>query len=203
MIETILGTCIIIVGKDGQGKSKLLKDDILPQFGKKAIIYDWHGDYARDGVPGRKFEMMQAKEFVDHSAGKEIKNCAIVFEEADNFYGSSQANPLGIDRMKVKWILSQKGPHHNNNCVIFVYHALTQIPDDVKYFYDYFFLFDQEAPAVKVKERWKGEKIYDAYLMHEQMYNDPAEKIKKDNGELIKPPLIFSRTKDLPKIEAA
>lgn len=146
---------------------------------------------------------MEAKQFVEYASNPNLKNHCIVFEESDNFYGSNLSNPLGIDRMKIKWILSQKGTHHNNNCIIFVYHALTQLPDDVKYFYDWFFLYDQEAPYQKVKDRWNNEKIFDAYLMHEQMYNSTEQKIKKPNGELIKPPLIFSRTKDLPKLEAA
>lgn len=202
-MESLLGTCGIMVGKDGQGKSHELKNKILPAFGKNAVIYDWHGDYARDNVPGKKFPMMEAKQFIEFAANPNLKNHCIVFEEADNFYGSNLSNPLGIDRMKVKWILSQKGEHHNNNCVIFVYHALTQLPDDVKYFYDWFFLYDQEAPYQKVKDRWNGEKIFDAYQMHEEMWNSDKDKIQKPNGDLIKPPLIFSRTKDLPKLQVA
>ena len=202
-MESLLGTCGIIVGKDGQGKSHLIKNQILPVFGNSAIIYDFHGDYKQEKLKGKLFEMDQAKDFIDYCATDKIKNRCIVAEEADNFLPRDNKNPFNVDRIKVKWILSRKGSHHCNNCVIFIYHALPRIPDEVKYFYDWFFLFDQEASYKKVKDCWDGDKIFDAYQMHEAMYNTDKEKIRKPNGDLIKPPLIFSRTKDLPKIEAA
>lgn len=202
-LETLKGKCIIMWGKDGQGKSRMIENLIAPQFGNKIAWYDWHGDYAAHSVPGKIFQMHEAKEFVEFCAGKDKKGWLFVFDEANNFYSRNQANPFNIDRIKVRWILSQKGAHHCNNCIVFAYHALPQCPDDAVYFYDYGILFDQEAPYNKVKECWNNTKIWDAYLMHQTMYNEDSEKIKKDNGELIKPPLIFSRTKDLPKMEAA
>lgn len=204
-MEQLLGTCGIVCGKDGQGKSHLFDNQIIPQFGDNAVIYDWHGDYERNPKYkrllklGKIFPQPKGKEFVDYCANPDLKDHLFLFEEADNFYGRSNKNPFKIDRIKVNWILSAKGSHHNNNCVAFIYHALPQIPDDVKIFYDWFFLYDQEGAFNKVKEAWNGDKIFDAYLLHEQIYNSPNDKIRKPDGGLIKPPLIFSRTKDLPK----
>jgi hypothetical protein len=202
-MDQLLGTTGLIIGKNGQGKSHIIKKEILPIFGDNAIIYDFHGDYEKEGLPGKKFSMMQAKEFIDFCAREDIKNKLIIAEEADNFLPRDNKNPFNVDRIKVKWIMSRVGNHHNNNCFITIWHALPQIPDEMKYFYDWCFLFDQEASYKKVKEYWDGDKFFDAYQLHEQMYNSDKEKIRKPDGTLVKPPLIFSRTKDLPKMNAA
>ena len=202
MSGSLLGKCTILCGKDGTGKST----EVEKMLGSGSIILDWHGDYERKGFPGKKFSMMQVKEFIEYCARPEIRDRTIIFEEAENYFARERYNPFGIDRIKINWMGSAKGPHHQNNHLIFVYHSLTQIPDDIKHFYDYFFLYEQEGTPEKIKQYFAGDKFYDAYLYYQTIYNNPEQKIRIErNGtvELVKPPFIFKRTQEIPKIQIA
>lgn len=196
----LLGNLTILCGKDGVGKST----EIEQMLTNRSVILDWHGDYAKKGLPGKKFSMQQAKEFVEYCANPELTDVTIVFEEAENYFNRSKANPFSIERIKINWILSAKGPHHRNLHVIFVYHHLMQIPiQEIIPFYDFFFMYEQNQQDQIAGDMFQGTNIWNAWLYYKTLFNKPEEKIKIDrNGkiELVKPPFIFKRDEVIPKI---
>ena len=208
-MNTLFGNCTLLCGNTGVGKSTEGEKILLatPNPEENNIILDWHGDFARKGIPGKKFSMMQVKEFIDYCALPTTRGKTIFMEEMENYFARSKYNPFGIDRVKINWILSGKGEHHQNNHVVCIYHHLPQIPDEIKDYYDFFMLWEQGGTYNAIKSLFDNTQIFDAYLWHEAHYNLDSEKIeltlKNGTKKLVKPPIIFKKGVPITKPQLA
>ena len=196
---SLLGEVTVMCGAPGVGKST----EAEKMMNESSVILDWHGDYTRKKLPGKKFSRSQVKEFIDYCSNPNLRDVSIFMDEAENYYHRNRANPFGIEKIKINWILSDKGPHHRNLHVVLIYHALPQIPDDILPFYDWFFLYEQNSMENATKDIFKGSNIMDAYYYYQSIWNNPDDKISitRANGQvdLVKPPFIFKKGAAIPK----
>jgi hypothetical protein len=83
-------------------------------------------------------------------------------------------------------------------------HGICQLPSEIKRAIDWYVLFDQEDSYKAIKAKYDNEKIFEAYLYHQSMYNKDSEKkeIVYPDGRkvLVKPPIIFKRDQEIPKV---
>jgi DNA helicase HerA-like ATPase len=105
---------IAIIGMKGTGKTTTVKAIISKLAGKK-YVYDVNREYSKSEV------LPDFDEFLAHVAT--VKNSVIVFEEASVFL----SNAIQARAMKNIMIRTR----HTNNFVVFVFHAIRQLPVDI------------------------------------------------------------------------
>lgn len=153
---------LIIVGGTGRGKTTFIKTKILNKV-SNPIIYDINGEYYNE----RK-ELLDIEEFLDRL--EQTRNKTFVFEEATSFFDHSSK----VSR-QMKRILTRK--RHRKHTLIFVFHALHQVPVNILSHIDLYVLFktDENPTLVESKFR-KHERIIKPYW---RVYKHPDPHYKE------------------------
>ena len=153
---------MLIIGGTGRGKSHFLKTEILPKI-QEPIIYDINNEYYQEQIA-----LPTPEQFVDSI--ENIKNRVFVFEEASTFFNHSS----GLTT-KVKNILARK--RHKNQFLIFVFHALHEIPIDIFKHISTTVLFKTKDRNTLIETKFRhDEQIVEAYR---EVLNNPNPHYKK------------------------
>jgi ABC-type cobalamin/Fe3+-siderophores transport system ATPase subunit len=131
----------VVVGKQGQGKSTLIKNFIKNYPKKAVIIYDPNNEY-----PENYIRIFDRKELL--KALRIKKNKLFVIEEATGFLLNTKQVQEIIDlliRMR-----------HTNNAVIFVFHSIRSVPVSIFDFIQYAFIFKTNDRPELIKQKYKG-----------------------------------------------
>lgn len=127
-----------VVGKTESGKSTWVKNTLKGVPLKNQFIFDFQNEY--DNSSGIK----EFDSFVSHATRR--KNSVIVFEEA-TVYITGNTIQKGV-----KNLLVSKSSHHNNNVLIFVFHAVRKIPVNLFEMTDYIVLFETNDRADEIRK---------------------------------------------------
>jgi len=115
---------ICIVGMTNTGKSYEVKR--IPKH--KKYIFDIQNEHQEfNAISGRLDSSENFLDKIEH-----VKNSVIVFEEATAFFGYSNSN-----RRAMKMLVNKR---HDNNLIIFCFHALRFVPPYIVTMMDYFAL---------------------------------------------------------------
>jgi len=163
-----MSKAIIICGQTGTGKTTVAKSILSKVYTDKLLIYDINNEYtefqSNEVENVLTPESHSVDEFLDiakNSSGK-----LILFEEATIFF-DSRSNPDAVRDILVK-------KRHRQNFVIFVFHSLRKVPNNIIDLCNYLYLLPTNDSLELVKRKFEG-------------FNVLIEAVEKKQTEKFKP----------------
>lgn len=143
--------CIVVAGMTGTGKTTFVKNNILSKVPvSNQLVFDVNGEYSGHGT----FDDPNIESFMSYAQTQ--TNKVIVFEEATIFFSQH-----GVKRDLFNFLVKKR---HMNNTLVFVFHSLRKIPQDILDMTDFVVVLrTNDRPGI-VYERFKDNpEIIDAY----------------------------------------
>lgn len=145
-----MGSCIIVVGGTGTGKTTFVHEKLRKVNKNSLFIYDVNNEYKEftrgNPLPDREV-------FTD--LGMNTENGVFVFEEATIYFKNKSTDE------KLTEILVRK--RHTNNTIFLVFHSLGSIPKYIYQLSNYIVLFKTNDSVSDVKQKFGRENFINAF----------------------------------------
>lgn len=166
------GSCIIIVGGTGTGKTTLSRGYAKQTPPANRFIFDIQKQYG-DLYPK---PLLKFDAFIDKALT--LKNYLILIEEATIFISNR-----GTNRKIIELLVNKR---HANNIIILVFHSFSLIPKDIKLLSNYM-VFLKTNDEEKDLYKFGDEKLVEKFRSLKK-----AAWLKGENGKLYSPHLIHA-----------